>query len=35
VALAAAILEARQLGHLPLDGHALRELLSARPELND
>jgi rfaE bifunctional protein nucleotidyltransferase chain/domain len=35
VALAAAILEARQLGHFPLDGHALRELLTARPELND
>lgn len=35
VALAAAILESRQLGHFPLDGHALRELLGARPELNE
>jgi rfaE bifunctional protein nucleotidyltransferase chain/domain len=35
VALAASILEARQLGHIPLDGHTLRELLGARPELND
>jgi hypothetical protein len=33
VALAAAILEGRQMGHVPLDGHALRELLGARPEL--
>lgn len=33
VALAASILEARQLGHHPLDGHTLREVLSSRPEL--
>ena len=35
VALAAAILESRQLGHLPLDGHELRQLLDNRPELVD
>ena len=35
VALTAAILESRQMGHLPLDGHALRELLVARPELSE
>ncbi len=35
VALAASILEARQLGHLPLDGHELRTLLDGRPELAD
>jgi rfaE bifunctional protein nucleotidyltransferase chain/domain len=34
VALFGSILEARQLGHQPLDGHTLRELLTARPELN-
>jgi rfaE bifunctional protein nucleotidyltransferase chain/domain len=33
VALAAAVLEARQMGHLPLDGHSLRQMLEARPEL--
>ncbi|HUO08285.1 MAG TPA: adenylyltransferase/cytidyltransferase family protein [Phycisphaerae bacterium] len=33
VALTASILEARQLGHLPLDGHELRQHLEARPEL--
>ena len=35
VALSAAILESQQLGHHPLDGHALRELLGTRPEIND
>ncbi len=34
VALSAAILESQQLGHHPLDGHALRELLGTRPEIN-
>ncbi len=33
VALAASILESRQMGQQPLGGHTLRELLSARPEL--
>ncbi len=33
VALAGAILEGRQLGHVPLDGHGLRESLERRPEL--
>lgn len=35
VGLAASILESRQLGHLPLDGHELRQLLDNRPELAD
>ncbi|HEY4329952.1 MAG TPA: adenylyltransferase/cytidyltransferase family protein [Phycisphaerae bacterium] len=35
VALAAAILESRQMGHQPLDGHTLRELLESRPELGE
>ncbi len=35
VALAASILEARQMGHQPLDGHALRQLLESRPELGE
>jgi rfaE bifunctional protein nucleotidyltransferase chain/domain len=35
VALAASILESRQMGHHPLDGHALRELLQSRPELGE
>ena len=35
VALAASILEARHMGHHPLDGHALRELLALRPELQE
>ncbi len=35
VALTASILEGRQLGHLPLDGHELRQLLENRPELAD
>jgi len=33
VGLAASILEGRQLGHQPLDGHELRQLLESRPEL--
>jgi rfaE bifunctional protein nucleotidyltransferase chain/domain len=35
VALAASIIETRQMGHHPLDGHGLRQLLESRPELND
>lgn len=33
VALTASIIQARQMGHHPLDGHALRQLLESRPEL--
>jgi hypothetical protein len=33
VALAGAILEGRQMGHVPLDGHELRQLLEGREEL--
>jgi rfaE bifunctional protein nucleotidyltransferase chain/domain len=33
VALAAAMLEGRQAGHHPLDGHEMRQLLDNRPEL--
>ena len=33
VALAAAVLEARQMGHQALDGHSLRQMLESRPEL--
>jgi hypothetical protein len=33
VALAGSILEGRQLGHIPLDGHELRQSLEHRPEL--
>jgi rfaE bifunctional protein nucleotidyltransferase chain/domain len=35
VALAAAVLEGRQAGHFPIDGHELRQLLDNRPELAD
>jgi bifunctional ADP-heptose synthase (sugar kinase/adenylyltransferase) len=35
VALAAAVLEARQMGHQALDGHSLRQMLEARPELSE
>jgi rfaE bifunctional protein nucleotidyltransferase chain/domain len=33
VGLAASILEGRQMGHQPIDGHELRQLLESRPEL--
>ena len=33
VGLAASILEGRQVGHNPLDGHELRQLIESRPEL--
>lgn len=33
VGLAAAVYEARQLGHVPVDGHELRQFLEQRPEL--
>jgi hypothetical protein len=35
VALSASILEARQMGHQPLDGHTLRETLEGRAELGE
>ena len=35
VALAASILEASQMGHQCLDGHALRQILETRPELSE
>jgi rfaE bifunctional protein nucleotidyltransferase chain/domain len=35
VALAAAVLQSRQLGHLAIGGHELRELLDGRAELAD
>jgi rfaE bifunctional protein nucleotidyltransferase chain/domain len=33
IGLAAALHESRQMGHLPVDGHELRQLLESRPEL--
>lgn len=35
VSLAGAILEGRQMGHVPLDGHELREMLDGRGELGE